>query len=394
MVAVHLTASRFFGGPERQILGLALTLPRDYRTVVASFSEDGNCRPFLADVRRHGLEGVELKHDTPRFFSACSELEALLRCVDARCLFCHAYKSNLLGLWAARRVGIPAVAVSRGWTGESLRVRFYEAIDRIGLRWMDRVVCVSESQAAKVRQTGVSAARTMVIPNAVRVERFAAPKLDARELLQSFFPTRRRLLVGAIGRLSPEKGFDVLVTAAADVVHRDPSVGFVVFGEGMMRPQLEAQIAARKLNAHMILAGFRDDIDRLLPSFDLLVLPSFSEGMPNAVLEAMAARLAVVATAVGGSPELVEEGVTGYLVPDGNPGALALRVSAALACDQERRAMGQRGHERVLKYFTFAGQSRRYQQLFDELLRNHKSQATIPKQITMTKIPNKIEAVV
>jgi glycosyltransferase involved in cell wall biosynthesis len=176
-------------------------------------------------------------------------------------------------------------------------------------------------------------------------------------------------IVGAAGRLSPEKGFGVLVDAAADAVRADPGLGFVVLGEGPLRADLERAVAARGLRNSFVLPGFRDDLDRLMPHLDLLVLPSFTEGLPNVALEALAARVPVVATAVGGTPEVVQDGVSGYLVPAGSPADIARRVLDALRSDEERRAMGQRGRARVEEAFTFASQSTHYQRVFERLAR-------------------------
>jgi glycosyltransferase involved in cell wall biosynthesis len=367
VVVVHLTASTFFGGPERQMLGLARSLPDVYRSVFASFSEGGRCRAFLEEARRQGFKAVALERDTPHLLAAVRELTGLLERSRARVLCCHGYKASLLGRLAARRRGVPVVSVSRGWTGESLKVRVYEALERLNLRWMDRVVCVSQGQAAKVRRAGVPAGQTVVIPNAIQAERFAHPDPEYRERLREFFPRPPRRVVGAAGRLSPEKGFGVLVDAAARVADADPDVGFVLFGEGPLRAKLAQQIAAAGLGERFILAGFRHDLDCFLPFLDLLVLPSFTEGMPNVVLEAFAAGVPVVATAVGGTPELIEEGKSGYLVPPGDPAALARRIRDVLAAEAGGRRLGRRGRERVLRQFTFAAQAERYQGLFEEL---------------------------
>jgi glycosyltransferase involved in cell wall biosynthesis len=368
MNVVHLTASTFFGGPERQMLGLALTLPGDCCTVLVSFAEGGRCRTFIEQARRQGIEAVALRWDTPHLFRARDELLDLLRVTAADVLCCHGYKANLLGRWAARRAGIPVVAVSRGWTAETWRVRLYEAIDRLGLRWMDRVVCVSEGQAAKVRQrTVASEERIVVIPNAVDAARFADPDSAYRKRLKRLFATPPLRVVGAAGRLSPEKGFDVLIEAAAQIIPQDPSLGIVIFGAGPLRKRLQSQIAAHGLDDRIVLAGFRNDVHRYLPFCDLFVLPSFTEGMPNVVLEAMAAGVPVVATAVGGTPELVVDDVTGYLVPPGDADALARRMGDVLSSAESARAMGQQGRERVQTCYTFAEQSRKYQELFASL---------------------------
>ena len=187
MNVIHLTASRFFGGPERQMLGLALAMPEGVESAFVSFREGGNSRSFLDEVRTSGLKAVELKNDTPRLAGALRELIELIRRMKTDVLCCHGYKANLLGLLAARRVGIPVVSVSRGWTAETFRVRLYEILDRLVLRRMDKVVCVSQSQARKVRRAGVPADKTAVIRNAVRPERFTRPDPKYRDRLERLF---------------------------------------------------------------------------------------------------------------------------------------------------------------------------------------------------------------
>jgi glycosyltransferase involved in cell wall biosynthesis len=368
MNIVHLTASSFYGGPERQILGLCRALSGEARSTVLSFAEGGGCRAFLAEAGRQGVEAAVVEHDTPRLRAAVADVAAEVQGRYADVLLCHGYKADLLGRLAARRVGVPAVAVSRGWTGENCRVRLYEAIDRMHLRWMDQVVCVSEAQARKVRRaSGARPGRVRVIYNAVDPERFYDPDPIYRMRLLRYFGPGRKKIVGAAGRLSPEKGFGVLVAAAERVLKRDPSVGFLVFGDGACRARLTRQIEKAGLMGAFVLGGFRADLDRFLPFFDLLALPSFTEGMPNVVLEAFAAGVPVVSTAVGGAPELVEEGASGFLVPAGDAAAMADRICEALASGERLRDMGLQGRQRVHDQFTFAAQSREYRRLFDDL---------------------------
>ena len=159
--------------------------------------------------------------------------------------------------------------------------------------------------------------------------------------------------MGAAGRLSPEKGFGVFIRAAGSIARADPDVGFVLFGDGPLRADLTRQIATEGLEGRFLMPGFRDDLDRLFPHLDLFVLPSFTEGLPNVVLEAFAAGVPAVATAVGGTPEIIEDGVSGYLVPPGNPNALASRIRDVLGDDGMRRAMARHGQEQVRGHFTF-----------------------------------------
>jgi glycosyltransferase involved in cell wall biosynthesis len=367
MNIVHLTASTFHGGPERQMLGLAHALPEMDQTIFLSFAEGGRCRQFLSTARHHGFEAAGLIHDTPRLWSAVREIADHLGRVDADILFCHGYKANLLGRVAARRHKVPAVAVARGWTGESFRVRFYERLDRLHLRCMDHVVCVSEAQAARVRRAGVPAARTSVIHNAIDPARFQEPDARYRAKLLRYFRQPRTHIIAAAGRLSPEKGFGVLVKAAERVLRVHPSAGFVLFGDGPERARLQQQINSLGLGHAFILAGLRADLDRFLPHFDLMVLPSYTEGLPNVVLEAFAAGVPVVATAVGGTPEVVEDGVSGYLVPPGNADNLADRIEELLTVPEVLPEMGRMGRLQVQEKFGFATQARLYRQLLERL---------------------------
>jgi glycosyltransferase involved in cell wall biosynthesis len=367
MNIVHLTASTFHGGPERQMLGLAHHLPQAYQSVFLSFAEGGRCRQFLSTVRHHGFEAVALTYDTPRLWSAVREILGHLERIDADILCCHGYKANVLGRIAARRYKIPVIAVSRGWTAENLKVRLYERLDRFHLSWMDQVVCVSEAQAARVRRAGVRPERTRVIYNAIDPTRFHEPDARYRAKLLRYFRQPRSYIIGAAGRLSPEKGFEVLVRAAERVLHQQPSTGFVLFGEGPERARLQKQINAAGMGQSFALAGFRADLDRFLPHFDLLVLPSYTEGMPNVVLEAFAAGVPVVATAVGGTPEIIEDGVSGYLVPAGDGETMADRILQALDDPDALPDMGRKGRMSVQEKFGFATQAELYRELFEQL---------------------------
>jgi glycosyltransferase involved in cell wall biosynthesis len=377
---VHLTSSTFFGGPERQMLGLAKALPHSVRTQFVSFPEHGRCTAFLNEARRQGFAALALQADFPRVFAAVDELTGVLRQTGCSVLLTHGYKANLLGRVAARRAGVPVVGVSRGWTGENRRVRLYEWLDRRHLRLLDHVVCVSAGQADKVqRWCGVPPHRLSVIRNSARLAAFELTDPTARQRLQAFFPPQQPVthIVLAAGRLSPEKGFDVLVEAAATICRENATAGVVLFGEGVLRPQLERRIAELGLADRFVLPGFRTDLDALIGAADVVVLPSFTEGLPNVALEASAAGVPVVATAVGGTPEVVADGQTGFLVPPGAADQLAARVGQLLREDSLRTQLGQAGQHRMRSEFTFAAQAEAYLQLIESLLA---TRGPVPRQ--------------
>jgi glycosyltransferase involved in cell wall biosynthesis len=232
---------------------------------------------------------------------------------------------------------------------------------------MDQVVCVSEAQAARVRRAGVRPERIRVICNAIDPTRFHESDARYRAKLLRYFRQPRSYIIGAAGRLSPEKGFEVLARAAERVLQEQPSTGFVLFGEGPERAKLQKQINAAGLGQSFALAGFRADLDRFLPHFDLLVLPSYTEGLPNVVLESFAAGVPVVATAVGGTPEVIEDGVSGYLVAAGDDETMADRILQALDDPDALPEMGRKGRMSVLEKFGFATQAELYRELFEQL---------------------------
>ena len=371
MHVVHLTASTFFGGPERQMLGLGEHLPAGFRSTFASFPEGGRCGEFLAKVRDAGFPAVQLLADTPQVPAAVDELTHLLRSTRAGVLVCHTFKPNVLGRLAARRVGIPCVVVSRGWTWESLKVRVYETLDRVNLRFVDHVVAVSDGQGERVRRAGVPGTRLSVIRNAARLRAFDAPDPAYRDKLRGLFPADSRVsrVVLAAGRLSPEKGFAVLVESAAAVLKQHPTAGFVLFGEGGERARLEVRVREMGLAGRVVLPGFTAELDKFLPWADVVTLPSFTEGLPNVALEASAAGVPVVATAVGGTPEVVADGVSGLLVPSGDPNRLAEALARLLSDAELRAKLGDGGRVRMQAEFTFEAQARQYAVLFERLTR-------------------------
>jgi glycosyltransferase involved in cell wall biosynthesis len=369
MHVVHLTDSPFFGGPERQMVGLAVSLPGDIDTSFLCFRDRATCRPFLEQLTRAGVDARMLEHSNPNFLQIVKETRDEIRAKRADLLICHGYKADVLGLFAGRWAGVPVISVSRGWTAHTRKVRLNEGLDRRFLRWMDAVVCVSEGQAEKVRRSGVRSDRVFVIRNAIDSDRFAEPHPESRQILRNMFASARDRIVLAVGRLSPEKGYEQLVETARMVVRNRPDTGFVLIGDGPERGDLAERISRAGLERDFILAGFRSDVDQLLPHADVLVQSSYTEGLPNVILEACAAGLPVVATAVGGTPEVVQDGVTGFLVPSGDPAAMAARLSELFESPDAARAMGERGRSFVRAQFSFANQSAEYRQLLERVLR-------------------------
>jgi glycosyltransferase involved in cell wall biosynthesis len=293
----------------------------------------------------------------------------------------------MLGWFAAKRLRIPIIGISHGWTGECRKVQFYDRIDKWMHRRMDHIVCVSQGQADKVIRFGTPASRVSVIHNAVRKDRFDVPSdISYRHQLEAMFPNKPKLIVGTAGRLSPEKGFDILVTAVKKLLTEPQSsdcerinaqnIGVVIFGDGVLREALQKQIDELGIASSVVLPGFTDQLDQYMFHFDLFVQSSHTEGLPSVLLEAMSAQTAVVATEVGGTGELVVEGSTGFMVPPNDPEALVSAIQRVLSVDELRRTMGENGRQRVDQSFTIEPQAEKYWELFCRLLHTKNKRTT------------------
>ena len=148
MVMAQLTSSPFFGGPERQMLGLALAMPADYKTVFLLFRDKGKSQAFRSRLEENGLETHLLEHHTPHVPAMVSEIAHRLRGESADLLCCHGYKADVVGLLAARRVGIPVISVSRGWTGETWKVRQRPVINPNGCCALNDIAVLRRPRAS------------------------------------------------------------------------------------------------------------------------------------------------------------------------------------------------------------------------------------------------------
>jgi glycosyltransferase involved in cell wall biosynthesis len=175
--------------------------------------------------------------------------------------------------------------------------------------------------------------------------------------------------IGVVANLRPEKGHLVFLDAARRLRDRYPDARFLIVGEGPIRRQIEDRVAELGLNASVQMMGAVTNIPSVLRTMDIIVLPSLSnEGFPNAVMEAMAAGLPVVATDTGGTRELVQDGFTGYLIPPGDWTALSDRIGILCESAEARQKMGEAGRQRVVKGFTVERMARRFEALYSSLL--------------------------
>ncbi|GHT23500.1 glycosyl transferase [Planctomycetales bacterium] len=372
MKVLHLTASPFFGGPERVIIDLVRSQASlNVESLVSTFREDGNGLAFIGQLKKEGIPNKLLNNDMPHLYAAYKELTQLLKDEHIDILLAHGHKARMVGWRAARKAGIPIIGVSHGWTGQDWKVKIYERIDKWIHRYMDKVICVSQGQADKVIKFGTPAEKITVIHNAIDLKRFEQQDDSYRNKLEVLFEQPPELLIGAAGRLSPEKGFDVLIDAVAELKNGGevlPSFGVVLFGEGFLRNELEERVRNKNLFDIFKMPGFTDELDKYLPHFDIFAQSSHTEGFPCVNIEAMASGVALCATAVGGVPEQIIHGETGFLVPPNSPKKFAEALKDLLLYGEKRKSMGEQSRRRAGE-FTCEKQGEKYLAAEQSLLR-------------------------
>jgi glycosyltransferase involved in cell wall biosynthesis len=305
----------------------------------------------------------------PRAFAAAARLARRLRSRGVDVLHTYLVSANIYGTLAGRLAGVRAVVTSRRDTGFSRNWRL-----RLVEEWLvnplaDRVVANAPAVAeAARRERGVGPEKVVVIPNGVDLARFdptCHPREEARAwAFREWGISADETVVGAVGSLTPVKGHADLLEAAARVVARLPRTRFVLVGDGPLRPALASLAQRLGLGERVLLAGVRQDVARVLASFDVVALPSHTEGLSNVLLEAMAMARPVVATAVGGNRDVLRDGASGRLVPAQDPSALAVALAGMIEDPEGARAMGREARADVELRFSLARMVEAYESLY------------------------------
>jgi glycosyltransferase involved in cell wall biosynthesis len=303
-----------------------------------------------------------------RDLQAIKSIKGLLNKNCIQILHAHSSKAALVGRVAARLAGTPAVFFT---AHNSIFYDHWPAWKKGAMAWAERFLAGHTTKIIAVsgvlrkellERERIDPGRVITIYNGID----PVPYLDSQsraEVRQSLGLAPEAKVVGAVARLAPQKGVAYFVRAAA-ILARDRGISFLMVGDGPLRDELEAEAHKLGISDRIVFAGHRRDVGKILSCLDMLVLPSVTEGLPLIILEAMAAARPVVAAAVGGVPEVVEDGVTGILVRPGDEHALADAVSRLIAAPDMARFMGRAGRKRVQEHFTVSGMVRRTEKLY------------------------------
>jgi glycosyltransferase involved in cell wall biosynthesis len=353
------------GGAERHLLELWSRIDRSaFDVEIACFRREGQ---FLDEVERIGWPVRDL-HMGRRIYDlagarALWALGGHVRRFRPHVIHGYLFGPNLFAVLAGKALGVPVVAVAKR-NVDAFETPRQAQLQRFVHRAATHVTAVSEAVADTVVAMGVPRARITVIPNGVDASRF-----------ERVTPARDELgfnggsqVVGSVGCLAVRKDYGTLLEAFAILGERHPAARLVLVGDGPERAMLEERARALAIDARVRFLGERPDVDRLLPAMDVFVLSSREEGIPNALLEAMAAGRPAVATAVGGTREVLTDGETGWLVPAASPPALAAALSEALSRPDEARRRGDRARREARERLGIDGMVRSHERFYRQAL--------------------------
>ena len=344
------------GGPEKTILaGARLADPARTRVTVC-YLRDARDEVFAIDARAQAL-GVDYTEVVERHsldWRTPAMVADLVRHRGIDIIHSHDYKTDLIAWIAARRTGAGLLATAHGWTGHSARERwaYYPAHKRL-LRRFPLVIAVSSEIRDEIVRHGAAPARVRTLLNGIDPEVFSRRGDRQRKARSRLGIPPEALVIGAVGRLEPQKRFDLLVAAFKAVRNTHPRALLLIAGDGSLREPLQRQIVEEGLGESCRLLGLVHDVVELHHALDLFVQSSTYEGTPNVVLEAMAMETPVVATDVGGTRELCHPGVHGLIVAPADPAALTAAMLDLVDDPDRRRALAAAARRRVVEQLSF-----------------------------------------
>ena len=366
---LHLIDSGGLYGAERMLLTLAEEQVRQgLDPIILSAGEPGiEDKAIEAEARRLGLPVIPWRMRPGLNLRAAREIIQWAVRKNIQIFHSHGYKFNvLIGAWPKTwRGGISLVTTLHGyvkappWT----RIALYEFLDRIALRNVDCLVPVAENTRQSLPSSIAQSRRCILVPNGIEKR---APQPSRLPMQVNEFLCRHEVAFAVVGRFSREKGLDSLILSVARSNGRLAHVGFVLIGDGPLRPELQAQIVDAGLERQFLMPGYFSNVPAMLPHFDGLLMPSRTEGFPITMLEALRARLPIIATAVGSLPSVLGGVPSARLIQAPvNPDELIAAIEEFVTHRPDDAALDQ-GVERFEKSYTAERMAASYLEVYQQ----------------------------
>ncbi len=334
--------------------------------------------------RTKEIEAHDIKHifisELARDISIIRDLKALLKIyIFLRkerfdIVHTHTSKAGLLGRLAAKLAGVPIIVhtphghVFFGYF-KPVKTKIFIFLEKLASHMTDKIVALTDREKDDYRLFKTTREeKSVVINSGVDLNRFKELSVrEKQDFKKELGLPENSLVVGTVGRLVPVKGQEFLIEAAKHIIPKYPSMLFMFAGDGYLRQNLERKAQEMGIKENVIFLGWRDDADKIISIYDIFVLPSLNEGMGRVLVEAMALGKPIVASRVGGIPDLIAHGQNGFLVPPRNPEQLAKYIQILIEDKEKRESMGQAG-KKISLSFSQEAMIEKITSLYDELL--------------------------
>lgn len=353
------------GGAENALVQLVTRLDRDrWQPYVIALAGEGK---LVKPLREAGIEVVCLNATSSRQFSIYPRLVKEFRRINPKIVQTYLFHANILGRMAARAARVKHVV--SGIRVAERRGKWYHRVDRWTDRWVSKHVCVSQAVKDFTAKTArISSEKMIVIPNGVDLKRFENALPISRESLPRC--SSENLIALYAGRLDPQKGVADLLTIAENLRDQLPELKWLIAGDGPLKSELANSIKEKNLQNCVQLLGNRQDIPELMQTADMFIFPSRWEGMPNVILEAMAARLPIITSHVEGIDELLIDQQSGIITPRQDIPAMTKAVIQLATAPDLRTSYSQAAFQKVANEFSWEQTAARYQELYQSLINN------------------------
>ncbi|MCI5224680.1 MAG: glycosyltransferase family 1 protein [Candidatus Electrothrix sp. AR4] len=284
---------------------------------------------------------------------------------------CHEMKGLLYGLLAARGTRARLITTNHNWIRSDFLVTCFETLDALYIRFFPKIIAVSQEVQELMRRYWISAKKIQVIINGIDMDEFRRDKSAGERIRKEFDLDKNVPLIGAFGRISPEKGQKYFITAANQVLKVLPDARFLIVGEGFQSEEMQAYAARLGIADRVIFSGFQSNIAEFYSALDLFVLPSLIEGTPMALLEAMSSELPVIASRVGGVGRIIQNGENGLLVAPADAQELALAITRLLQHPAEAKKMAKNALNTIARKYSANKMTDECMKLYTELIHKH-----------------------
>lgn len=369
---LQLRSSIGFYGAENVVMELAKgLLNSEYLPIVGVLQNSHNPHVEMVKVaKEYGIENKVFPCSGRFSIRTTMAIRRFALDNDIKIVHAHGYKADFYAYFATLGTKVKRIATCHPWLDKSggFQIKIYTGLDKLFLvPRFHRLVAISDEMRKEILHTTVSPSKIITIQNGVDLKRFSGTATISEARKRFGIPEATRV-IGTVGRLSTEKGHACLLRAAQFLLADFTDLAFMFVGDGPQREPLAKQVADWGLQKKIFLTGICTNIPQALAAMEIFALPSLTEGLPMALLEAMAARKAIVATSVGTVPEVIRHNYSGLLVSPDDPFALAASIKYLLEHPLESKVMGERAHSAAVAAFSTERMAQNYVDLYDELL--------------------------